>query len=429
MTTIQAVKGTRDFFPEVMAFRHWLYQRLKDVSSAYGYQEFDAPFLEPIELYAAKSGEELVEQQAYVFEDRGGDRIALRPELTPSLARMVAQRVRALPMPIRWWSFGPFWRYEQPQKGRTREFFQWNIDLLGIDSPQADAEIVAIAADFFRAIGLQASQIRILVNNRRLVESQLAAIGLGEASDEVFRVIDRRDKLSQEDWHHYAAERGIGPEALVGLEQLLADQRAFEQSEELVQFFAAGKAMGFGDFVQYDPTVIRGLDYYTGTVFEARDASGEHRAVLGGGRYDNLVADVGGDPVPGVGFAMGDVVLELVLREAGAYPDLRSNPADVLVTNFDENTQEASLAFCRQLRREGLRAEWYPEPGGLRKQFRYANRYDIPWVAIIGPDELAADAVALKEMESGEQSTVPLDQAVSHLRAGPAPDSPPSGER
>ncbi len=196
MPTIQPVKGARDFYPEDLAFRRWLYERIRDVSEAYGYQEYDGPFLERLELYAAKSGEELVKEQSFVFPHRGGEMIALRPELTPSLARMVAARAAALPRPIRWWSFGPFWRYERPQRGRTREFFQWNIDLLGASSPEADAELVSVAASFFRAIGLMPSQVRLLVNNRRLADARLDAIGIPtDLRPSVFRLIDRRDRL------------------------------------------------------------------------------------------------------------------------------------------------------------------------------------------------------------------------------------------
>lgn len=416
MTEIQPVKGTRDFFPEEMAFRQWLHGKIRRISELYGYQEYDAPFLEPLTLYAAKSGEELVEQQAYVFTDRSGDRITLRPELTPSLARMVAQRVRAMPKPIRWWSFGPFWRYEQPQKGRTREFFQWNIDLLGIDSPEADAEIAAVGATFFEDIGLSAEQISIRVNNRRLVESQLEGIGIDRGPEqEIFRLIDRLDKLSKAEWEAYAKEIGLSDDQLRGLQSMLADVEAWRQSEELERFFAAGEAMGFGDYVVYDPAIIRGLDYYTGTVFEARDAAGEHRAILGGGRYDNLVADVGGDAVPGVGFAMGDVVIQLVLEQEDALPDLRPNPAHLLMTNFDKSLQEKGLELTEELRNAGVRVEWYPEDGRLGKQFRYADRYGIPFVAILGPEEAESGTIAIRDMASGDQTPVEQDQIVKVL--------------
>lgn len=404
---IQAVKGTRDFFPELMAFRNWLYENMREASSSFGYQEFDGPFLERLELYAAKSGEELVQEQAYVFSDRSGDRVALRPELTPTLARMVAQRVRAMPLPIRWWSFGPFWRYEQPQKGRNREFFQWNVDLLGLDRPQADAEIAAVAARFFASIGLGPDLVQILVNNRRLVEKQLAELQIDPAQNtKVFRLIDRREKMTAAEWHGSALATGLDETRVDGLRAVIESEDAWRQSEELVVFFEATETLGVGPYVHYDPTVIRGLDYYTGIVFEARDRNGEHRAILGGGRYDNLVADVGGDPVPGVGFAMGDVVVELVLRQNDCFPNLRPNPADVLITNFDTEVEREALLLTQELRDLGLRVEWYPEPGSLAKQFRYADRYGIPFVAILGPDEVAAGQVSIKEMSSGDQSSL-----------------------
>ncbi len=417
MTRILPVKGTRDFYPEDMAFRTWLYERIRQVSEAFGYQEYDAPFLERLDLYAAKSGEELVKEQSFVFPDRGGELIALRPELTPSLARMVAARSKSLPKPIRWWSFGPFWRYERPQQGRSREFFQWNIDLLGVNSPQADAELAAIAVTFFQAIGLTPEQVQLLVNNRRLVDQQLEALGVPAADRPVvFRLIDRREKMSPQAWAAQARKIGLSEEQFQGLQRLLEDREAWRGSEELVAFFETLEALGAAAFVAYEPTVIRGLDYYTGTVFEARDSAGQYRAILGGGRYDNLVADVGGDPIPGVGFAMGDVVIRLVLEAYGALPDLRPNPAQVLVPTFDEDTLLDALRLATELRQAGMQVEWYPEAERLARQYRYADRQGIPVVALVGPDELAKGFVVIKDMRSGEQFAAPRSEAAARIQ-------------
>jgi histidyl-tRNA synthetase len=416
MPSIGSVKGTRDFFPDDMALRNWLYGHIRTVSTGFGYQEYDGPFLEKLELYAAKSGEELVKEQSFVFPDRGGEMIALRPELTPSLARMIAQRVKSLPAPIRWWSFGPFWRYENPQKGRSREFFQWNIDLLGIDNPASDAELAAVAASFFAAIGLSPDQVQILVNSRQLADAQLAGLGVPpERRPEIYHLVDRRDRMAGSAWNAYASERGVDADLLHGLHAMLADKDAWQGSPELTAFFDAARAQGVDAYLHFEPGVIRGLDYYTGIVFEAKDVQGEHRAILGGGRYDNLVADVGGDPVPAVGFAMGDVVISLVLEQAGGLPEFGHGPAQVLVTNFSPELLNESLALAAELRRAGLRAEWYPEPSRLGKQFKYADRYGIPAVAILGPDESAAGSVTLRDMRSGEQSTTPRDQAPAQL--------------
>src|SRR5512140_772849 len=207
---IQTVKGVREFYPETMSLRNYLYEKVRSASQAFGYQEWDAPFIETIDLYAAKSGEELVKEQSFVFEDRGGDLVALRPELTPSLARMIAQKQGELTFPLRWWSFGPFWRYERPQRGRTREFFQWNVDMLGVNSPEADAELIAVAAAFLKLVGLTPDQAGIFVNNRRLMDAQFDALGLApEKRMEVSNLVDRRSKMDPAKWDAYALESGL----------------------------------------------------------------------------------------------------------------------------------------------------------------------------------------------------------------------------
>ncbi|NIM92375.1 MAG: histidine--tRNA ligase [Anaerolineales bacterium] len=418
MSSIQPVKGTRDFYPEIMAFRNWLYSRIREVSESFGYQEYEAPLLERLELYAAKSGDELVNEQSFVFQDKGGDMIALRPELTPSLARMIAARSKGLPRPVRWWSFGPFWRYEKPQRGRTREFFQWNIDLLGIDSPQADAELVAVIANFFQLVGLGSKDARILINNRRLVEGQLEKIGIPpNRRVEIFRLIDRKDKISPSAWRNSALEMGLDDEMYDALLVTLSDKDAWKQSDELIEFFDACGALGISEYLAYDPTVIRGLDYYTGTVFEARDIAGDERAILGGGRYDNLVSDVGGEPVPGVGFAMGDVVIRLVLEEFGVFPELRTNPSDVLVATFNEETTAEALSLAAELRSNGLRVEWYPQGDRLQKQFRYADRQGIPIVALVGPDEIEQDEVTIKDLRTGDQVNLSRSKTTTYLKS------------
>ena len=416
--TIQSVKGARDFYPEEMKIRTWLYETVRRVSESFGYQEYDGPFLESIELYAAKSGEELVKEQSFVFPDRGGDLITLRPELTPSLARMVAQRQRQLIFPLRWWSWGPFWRYERPQKGRSREFFQWNIDLIGVDSPEADAEIAAIAATFLREAGLSSDDVKILVNNRRLMDAEFQKLGISsEIRPEVLRLIDRRDKMQPKEWEAYAEEIGLSTRQLDGLKSNLTNEDLWQKSEELQRFFNAIDALGMSDYVRFAPHIIRGLDYYTGTVFETWDREGEFRAILGGGRYDNLVADVGGDPLTAVGFAMGDMVISLVLEKFGCLPqDTGFSPAPVLVTVFDENSLPVSLQMAASLRQSGLKVACYPEPIKIGKQFKYADRMGMKIAIIIGPDEQAKNQAAVKDLRTGQQETVPFDQATKTIQ-------------
>jgi len=418
-TPILPVKGTRDFYPEDMAIRTWLHRTVRKVSESFGYQEYEGPFLESIDLYAAKSGEELVKEQSYVFPDRDGNLITLRPELTPTLARMVAKRQRQLVYPLRWWSFGPFWRYERPQKGRSREFFQWNVDLIGINSPEADAEIVAIVASFFHEVGLNPRQVNIHINDRRLVDAELTALGVPDSNHAmIFRLIDRRDKMQEAEWDAYAYENGLDTQTLNGLKSLLADDQLWKKSDQLIRFFNAIDAMDLSSWVVYDPGIIRGLDYYTGIVFEAQEALGDiHRAVLGGGRYDNLMEAVGGDPLPAAGFAMGDMVISLILQKQDLLPsNLSLLPASVLVTVFDDASQPAALTLASELRQAGLKVDCFPEAAKLGKQFKYADRMGIRLAVILGSDEIRNNLVSIKDLRTGAQHTVPQDEAVHTIQ-------------
>ncbi len=414
---IHTVKGTREFYPPEMALRNWLYDNIKDVSCSFGYSEYDGPFLEPIDLYAAKSGEELVKEQSFTFPDRGGNLITLRPELTPSLARMVAQKQHQLNYPLRWWSFGPFWRYEKPQKGRTREFFQWNIDMVGAQSPQADAELIAICGQFFKNIGLTADQVQILVNDRGLMDKKLSEVGITSDMKKItLNIIDRKDKMDASTWRSYALESGLSVEQFSGLRDILADKQLYHDSESLKNVFSALDSMGLRDYVKFDAKIVRGLDYYTGTVFEARDVGKSMRAILGGGRYDNLVNDVGGDPLSGVGFAMGDVVLPLILDDYGLLPDFEIDPTQIMVTVFDENLLEQSLHVGSRLREAGFNAQIYPEFEKLGKQFKFADSAGIPYAVVIGPDEKEKGIVQIKNLQTRDQVSIHLSELVSYFR-------------
>ncbi len=424
---IQPVKGTRDFYPEDKATITWLHEKMRLASERFGYQEFDGPFLEYIDLYAAKSGEELVKDQSFVFPDKSDNLLALRPELTPTLVRMIAQRQQHLYYPLRWWSFGPFWRYESPQKGRGREFFQWNVDLIGSDTPGADAEVVAVMADFFKELGLNPQQVRILVNNRRLMDRELADLDIPpQDRNDIFHLIDKRDKMEAGEWEAYAGDMGLSSDQFQGLQDVIQNDDLWQESEELVDFFQAVEAFGASDYVEFAPYIIRGLDYYTGTVFEAQAVTADvRRALAGGGRYDNLLADVGGDPLPGVGFALGDMVLIVVLEELGLLPeDREATPAPVIVTVFDEDTLQESYKLAAELRRAGLKVNCYPEVEQLGKQFRHANRIGSRVATVLGPEEMAEGMVAVKDLRARDQVQVPRDEAASYIQSllekGPA---------
>ncbi len=418
MAKIQAVKGTREFYPEEMYLRNFIYEKVRAASQAFGFQEWDGPFIEPIDLYAAKSGEELVKKQSFTFEDRGGDLVTLRPELTPSLARMIAAKQGSLTYPVRWWSFGPFWRYEQPQKGRTREFFQWNLDMIGVDSPEADAELIAVAATFLRSVGLDPKRAAILVNNRRLMNSQFDKLAIPtEKRLDVSNLIDRRGKMKLEDWNANGLEIGLTQKQLDGLNAVLSNYDLWKESEELTRVFAALEALGVNDYVKFEPSIMRGLLYYTSTVFEAFDLSGSvRRAILGGGRYDNLLEDVGGDPLPATGFAMGDVVIGIILKEAGLLPEFNPTPAPVLVTVFDQSLMMKSLALACELRNAGINTITYAEPAKLPKQFKFADKMKMKVAIIIGPDEAEKGQAVVKDLSNGTQQTVGQDALVEYVK-------------
>jgi len=415
---IRSVKGTRDFYPDEMAVRRWLITRIQEVSTAFGYQEYEGPCLETIDLYAAKSGEELVKDQAFVFPDRSGENIALRPELTPTLARMIASKQNELIFPCRWWSFGPFWRYERPQKGRTREFYQWNIDLIGSDEVAADAELIAVAAEFFRSVGVRPDQVKILINDRRLMDAQLSRIGIpADLKPAVLRMIDRIDKQPPDVWDANTRALGVNPQQLVALRSLLDNCELWQQSDDLKALFAGLDALGVREYTAYEPKIIRGLDYYTGTVFEARDTAGNFRAILGGGHYANLVAEVGGSPLPGVGFAMGDVVVLLLLESLGLIPEMRAASETVFISVFDESCQAASSQSAARLRAAGFRVVAYPGAEKLAKQLKYADRLGARAALVIGPDEIARSEVVVKDLLARSQQVVPAAELEKQIAA------------
>lgn len=413
---IPSVKGARDFYPEAKEVQNWLYQQLRTASERFGYQEYDGPFLEKLELYAAKSGEELVKEQAFVLEDRGGEFLALRPELTPSLARMVAQKQNQLVYPLRWWSFGPFWRYERPQKGRSREFFQWNIDMIGVDKTESDAELIAVCVEFLMLVGLTPEQVIIRVNNRRLMDSVLNEIGItGEQKKIAFKLIDRSDKLPLQEWERFAAELGFSREKIDGLLKILQNEDLWKISPALSRLFSMLEAYGVSDYIRFDAHIIRGLDYYTGTVFEANDLDGG-RSILGGGHYDNLVEDVGGDPLPAVGFAMGDVMITLVLEKYGLIPDFNAYSKTGLVTVFDDDSMSDALRLSVTLREAGLDIICYPGMTKLQKQFKFANRLGLRYVLVQGPDEKAQGLVSVKDLLNAHQESVKLTDLLEMLQ-------------
>jgi histidyl-tRNA synthetase len=415
---IPSVKGTRDFYPEDWAYEQWLYRKVKEVSELFGFQEYEGPVLETLDLYAAKSGEELVKKQAFTLTDQSGKTLTLRPEMTPTLARMVAQKAGSLTFPVKWFTFGRRFRYEKPQKGRGREFFQWDCDILGVDNPEADAEVIAVAATLLKKLGLEPTEVKIKVNDRKLLQGRLQDLGIGEEKIvPAFRLIDKVDKVKRKDFFEMGQEAGLTDEQTEAILGVIGEKNAYLDSAWLLRVFELLKKYGVSEYIEYDPRIVRGLEYYTGVVFEAWDTKGGFRSILGGGRYDNLTAEVGGrEKIPGTGFASGDMVVAEVLCVYGKYPTLSANPTKVLVTAFSVELLGPSIELANKLRENNINTEVYLEPGEkLEKQIKYADKKGIPYVAILGPNETKANTVTLKDLKTGEQKTIPQNQLLKQL--------------
>ncbi len=424
----QPLPGFRDFYPADLAFRTHLFETWRRACVRYGFEEFDAPILEPLELYTAKSGAEIV-GQLYNFRDKGEREIALRPELTPTVARMVAARAGGMKKPIRWFSIGPMYRYERQQRGRLREFFQLNCDLIGEPGPLADAEVIALAIDLMRGFGLGPAEVRVRMSDRRITTALLDALGQTEAQREVhFQVLDKvartpaevsREKLKLAGVSESAIDRVLGlsrPAGWEGLEQRLGAEPAVRAAA--APLFAVKQAldqMGLGEFVDFDLTIVRGLAYYTGTVFEVFDTGRSHRAIAGGGRYDELLGLLGGVELPAVGFAIGDVVLGELLRERGLAPDAPA-AVDVFLAAVTVEDGGPLLALAHQLRDAGCRVEYSLRAEAVGKQLKLADARQARFAVVIGPDDRARGEVQLKDLRTTSQRAVAVAQLAEELR-------------
>src|SRR6184192_2412954 len=416
----QALPGFRDFYPDELALRNHIFATWREVARRYGFQEYDGPPLEPLELYTDKSGEEIV-QQLYAFEDKGGRKVALRPEMTPTLARMVGAHAQALKKPIRWFSIPQLFRYERQQRGRLREHFQLNMDILGEASPLADAELIAAAIDIMRAFGLGPHDVQVRMSDRRVLRTLLLGRGLSEGQlGAAFAAIDKSERDPKDVLAAKLREAGVGKRetdavfeiaALRGLDAVLSALGKVEGGEEagepLRQAVGALQAMGLGDFVAVDLTIVRGLAYYTGIVFELFDTGKELRAICGGGRYDNLIQEIAGVDLPCVGFGMGDVVLGELVRGRGKHAEAPGQLDAFLVAVGGEDVAPV-LTLAAGLRDRGLAIEYALRNQPIRKQLELAAARGAPRAVIIGPDERKAKVAVVRDLKTGKQRKVAL---------------------
>lgn len=422
MKQMARVKGTQDFYPEAWALQLSLREKMLAAGRVYGYREYEGPAIEYLDLYLGKSSEEIVTQQTFRIQDRDGKALLLRPELTPTLARMIAAREQEIPLPARWQSWGQFFRYERPQRGRGRSFFQWNIDLLGSDSAIADAEVIQVACALFIALGIEASDVQIKLNDREAIENSLTdEIGVPPAQMRgVLQVVDRLKKVGPERAAAQMEALGLGrgqAQEVVAFVQTPVSEPPPRLSAIVEQL----QVTGHDPYVQLDRSIVRGFDYYTSTVFEAWAAGDLRRAIFGGGRYDDLTRQVGGGKqVPGVGMAVGDMALFELLRELDRVPaPVPIGPA-ALVTVFGPELQETSARIADYLRSCGVATEIALDPSQrLERQLKHADRSGVRFAIIIGPEEAAAGTLIVKDLCRGQQEHLPagdLDALADRLR-------------
>lgn len=418
----QPYKGTRDFYPEDMKIRNWFFGVIRESLERASFEEYNAPMLESLELYIAKSGEELAKEQTYNFTDRGGRMLAIRPEMTPSVARMVAAKAGELNYPLKWYSIPNMYRYERPQRGRLREFWQLNVDIFGCDGFEADYDVIESAIEMLRGFGADETMFRVHINNRRFFNDVIAAI-VGtdtEGARRVSKVIDRKGKVTREAYEKDMAELGVDADKLAKIDALytmnVREATALcpdsVGSGELLSLFDLLEKTGLDKFCVFDFGIVRGLDYYTGTVFEVFDEAPENnRAMFGGGRYDNLVGlFVKNAKISGVGYGMGDVTLENFLVTHNLVPNLYAAEKKVLITRFDDVPMERYVSLAASLRASGTTATVYLGTKKFGKQIDFAVKEHFSHVVICGASELEAGVVKVKDLETREESEIAMDK-------------------
>ncbi len=422
--TFQAPKGTRDFYPPDMAVRRYIESVWREVSVNHGFDEIDGPTFEHLDLYTVKSGPEIV-SQLFSFRRAGGDTdYALRPEFTPTLARMYAAKANALPRPTNWFSICPFFRAERPQRGRLREHYQWNLDVIGDETPAADARIIAGAVNVLERLGLTPGVVRIRVNHRGHLEETLTSFGFpGDRMEPAISLVDELDKLPAEEFKKRALGLGLDETRWGEFSQLLSAATPAAQARgpaALDPLHEELAAIGLLDWCTYSPSLARGLAYYTGAVFEVHEATGQERAIAGGGRYDHLVELFGGPPTPAVGIAMGDVVIRLVLEQHGLLrpaEELMPRPDAFLISSGKDEAERRFRPLLGQLRSAGLHVRCSARATrNVGKLLGEAARTRARLAVILG-DELAAGHVAVKDLDRGEQDdAVPVDELAQQLK-------------
>ncbi|MEM1110039.1 MAG: histidine--tRNA ligase [Planctomycetota bacterium] len=427
MPKIQSPKGTRDFYPAEMAWHQHLLDAWRRVSIRNGFDQVDGPIFEKLDLYKVKSGEGIVSELFSFRRDQGTTDFAIRPEFTPTLARMVAQQANSLPKPIKWFCTPNFCRAERPQRGRLREFWQWNVDLLGLDTPAADAEVIFTLVDFLAECGLTSDQVKVKISHRDVVSEVLAKLGVPKDKfTDAFNLLDARDKLLPEAFAKAAGELGMDASKVQRFEEVCRRKYAAGDLDHLARSLAMDEppadlaaldeqltAFGIAEWCEYDLGIVRGLAYYTGTVFEAHETTGVERAIAGGGRYDKLIELFDGPPTPAIGFGMGDVVLTNLLHDKGLIPDDVLPRPDAFVFAASNEAAAQLPGVVAQLRRAGLHTRMsYKATRNVGKLLKDAEKTKARFAVIAGED------LQIKNMGTGKQDVIALEDLAETIKRG-----------
>lgn len=428
MTEITSLKGFYDRYPEDFTSLRKLIDVVEETAREFGFREINTPNVEKTELYRVKSGDELLDQ-TYSFRDKGDREITLIPEQTPTRARLVQQR-KDLKTPIKWYDTSKRWRYEDVQKGRDREFFQGDFDIFGVESVEADAEIIAAAATIYQKLGVE-DRVNFLINDRKLLESVLRSQGI-EKTESAMKIIDDKEKMTSEEFREELRSEGLDKNEAETVDEIteisgpiketieeLKDKtpkEAEESVKRMENLAEALEAYGVEEMCRLDLSIVRGLAYYTGLVFEAFDAEGELRALFGGGRYDNLVGLFGDQEVPAVGFAFGYSPTIELLKKEDKWP-LKQVETDVYVLTVSEDIFDKGLKYAKKLRDEGLKVETDLTGRGFGGQLGYADSINAEKVLIIGERDLKENSVTVKDMESGDEEKIDKDSVLEYFKS------------
>lgn len=415
-TNLQPIKGFRDLGPKNKVIQNFIFNKIQEVANVFSFENYDGPILEDINLYLNKSSQELVEKQTFTVIDKNNKTFVMRPEMTPSLARIIASIEGELVFPIKLFNIGLRYRYEAPQKGREREFYQADFDILGEGSILQDAEILNIAVNIFKSFGATEKDFVLYINSREFIQKKLLEIKIPENKiKNVISVIDKKDKIKPETFNKLITDLEISNEILEKLNELL--KQDFQEDLYFKNLFKLLKDFKIDNFIKINPNIVRGLDYYTGLVFEIKEIGEMNRSLLGGGRYDNLIENTGAKrKIAGVGFATSDVVIWEFLKDKNLIPQLNSKNCNFLMTVFSEKTITENIKIINFLRSKNIPCEIYLNPEKkLDKQIKYADRNNIPYVIIQGEEEIEKNILKIKNLKTGEQKEINYKELEKNL--------------